>query len=155
MKLKKWALIAEVISGAAVVVTLVFLVVGIRENTSTTRAVAYANLIDSINELESQRLNNSELTANWRLFRTGQLSNIELDNRGQLALYVQMLARNYEKAYYSNLYGIIGADEWERFERSICILYADTQAVGFGTFSPDFRAISASFGEYVRQSCGE
>ena len=49
MKLENFAHIAEVISGIAVVISLVFLIYGIRENTEVTRTVAYEGLIDSIN----------------------------------------------------------------------------------------------------------
>ena len=37
-KLSEWASIAEIVSGIAVVITLVFLIFGIRENTEVTRA---------------------------------------------------------------------------------------------------------------------
>lgn len=50
MKLSGWASIAEIISGTAVLITLVFLVFGIRENTEITRAAAYDRNIDSLNQ---------------------------------------------------------------------------------------------------------
>jgi hypothetical protein len=37
MKLEKWALIAEIVGGVSVVITLIFLIAGIRENTAVTR----------------------------------------------------------------------------------------------------------------------
>ena len=154
-KLSDWASIAEVVSSVAVVITLVFLVLGIRENTATTRAEVYANLIDSINELESQRLGDTELDAHWRLFRNGQASTLDEDDYRQLTQYSMILARNYEKAYYSHVYGIIGANEWERFELAICRLYSDAQRAGFGPFDPDSTGISANFRDFVVRTCGE
>jgi len=48
-KLKIWALAAEVISGIAVVVTLVFLVFEMRNNTSATQAQTYQLLMQEMN----------------------------------------------------------------------------------------------------------
>jgi hypothetical protein len=41
VKLSDWANVAEVVSGVAVVITLIFLILSIRENTEITRAAAY------------------------------------------------------------------------------------------------------------------
>ena len=49
-KLEKLALIAELVSSIVVVVTLVFLLIGVRENSEMARASAYERNIDSSNE---------------------------------------------------------------------------------------------------------
>ena len=53
-QLSSWASGAEIISSIAVVVTLVFLVIGIRENTAITRASVYATSIEGINDYEQR-----------------------------------------------------------------------------------------------------
>jgi len=151
MKLEKWALIAEIIGGIAVVVTLVFLVVGIRDNTSITRAAVYGGLVDSINELESRRLGDAEVTRLWRTFRERQTNGISEVERNQLGLYVQIMARNLEKAYWSNKYGVIGDAEWERFRTGICGIYGDAQAADLRVF--DSGGLSSDFREFARETC--
>lgn len=60
--LQKWALVAEIIGGAAVMITLVFLLLGIKENTQVTSASMFANTIDSLNEFEAGLLADPELS---------------------------------------------------------------------------------------------
>jgi hypothetical protein len=69
MKLSDWAGIAEIFSGIAVVVTLVFLIIGIRENTEVTRAATYADLLDGLNEYSMQvaaNLGTGRENSSWR-----------------------------------------------------------------------------------------
>jgi len=60
-KLSDLASLAEIVSGVAVVVTLVFLVIGIRDNADVTRFSVYSDLLNEINENERARINNPEL----------------------------------------------------------------------------------------------
>jgi len=46
MKLEKWALVAEVIGGMAIVVTLVFLIIEIRGNSAAIRAATATSISD-------------------------------------------------------------------------------------------------------------
>jgi len=59
-KLSDWASIAEIISGIAVLVTLVFLVLEIRAGTNVTRASMYGDILDSLVENRTLRIEDSE-----------------------------------------------------------------------------------------------
>ena len=59
-KLSDWASIAEIISGIAVVVTLIFLIAGIRENTAVLRGSSYSNTLESLNQLQASIMADSE-----------------------------------------------------------------------------------------------
>jgi hypothetical protein len=154
MKLTDWASMAEIISGIAVVVTLVFLVVGSRENTNTTRAVVYGDLIDGLNELETSRMNDPELMMLWTEFRRGETFNPDDLRQRRMGVYLQVLNRTYEKAYFSFRYGVIGANEWERFQEPICAIYGRMRAQGLGRVY-ESGALSPDYREYVAQACGE
>ena len=65
-KLSDWASIAEIVSGIAVVVALVFLVVGIRENTEMARASMYERTFDSLNQWRMDIANNDALLE-WKI----------------------------------------------------------------------------------------
>ena len=128
-KLSSWASIAEIGSGIAVVVTLIFLIIGIQENTSVTRASVYASSLDSLNEFESTILTDPELSRIYVAYlnNTGDLDSGDAD---RLNLIVAILFRIYEKAYYSEQYELMGEEEWGRFERLICVNYARAEAAG-------------------------
>ena len=117
MKLEKWALIAEIIGGIAVVVTLVFLVLGIRENTAITRASAYQTNMDSLNEWRAL-LVTEDLNEAWNDYMdTGVTSERQAD----IGVANIMLFAIFEKSFYAKEYGILGDQEWGRFEEQICL----------------------------------
>ena len=119
-KLHDIALIAEVISGIAIIVTLAFLAIQMRSNTEAIRAQTFQELQSQLNE--------------WRNFGTIQPEFIEAtekyQTRGWEALTsvesLRVWSRSvtiwaiYESAYIANERGVLGEDEWGRFERSIC-----------------------------------
>jgi len=153
-KLSDWASIAEIVSGIAVVFTLLMLMMGVRENTNTTRAAEYGNLIDGILALESNRLNDPELMQLWIAFQSGETFDRNDPNDRRLGLYLQMLGRNYEKAFYQYRYGVISEAEWRRFRDPICTLHDRSQAQGFdGVF--DSRAYSPEFRTFMTAGCGD
>ncbi len=70
MKLQKWALLAEILGGIAVVVSLIFVGYQVQQsneqaalNTSALRLAAYQQLIEGISEFNIQTLQNAELRA--------------------------------------------------------------------------------------------
>jgi hypothetical protein len=109
-KFADWASIAEVISGIAVVITLVFLVVGIRENTEINRAAAYDRSIDGMNQWRFEVSQNPELArmygAHEGLF--GADAGPEEVDYFRLSLIVNAVWGVYEKSYYANRYGVWG-----------------------------------------------
>lgn len=149
MKLEKWALIAEIVSGAAVLVTLVFLVVGIQENTDVTRFSVYSGLLDELNENERTRLANPDLRPAWEAYiqETGEAGNSD----GPLWGMVALTFRSYEKAFFARKYQIIGEAEWGRFERLICIHDRRAQVADL-----EFEQILTNeFMDYIDTQCRE
>lgn len=61
MRLEKWALIAEIISGIAIVVTLIFLIVEIRGNSAAIRAATATSISDRTQTLILSSLANLAL----------------------------------------------------------------------------------------------
>ncbi len=129
-RLSSWASIAEIGSSIAVVVTLIFLVVGIRENTSVTRASVYASSIDSLNEFESTILTDPELSRVYLAYLGSATASLDPADADRITLIVAILFRIYEKAYFTERYDLIGEEEWGRFERMICINYTRAETAG-------------------------
>ena len=150
-KLSDWASIAEIVSGIAVVVTLVFLVFGIRENTEITRAAAYERNIDSMNEWRMWLSSDDEMREAYQSFLAGRLGELTEDQEALVGWAVNVVWAIYEKTYFANQYGTLGESEWERTERNICFIYdrfgdrMESQILG--------QRSTKEFADYVRNLC--
>ena len=154
MKLEKLAQVAEIVSGAAVVVSLVFLILGIRENTAMTRVSVYSDLMDSVVRLESLRVEDENLERVLGTFYNETTDTLNDSERGTVTAYVATLFRNYERAYFSREYDVIGDVEWGRFERLICANSRRAKLIGLD-LSQQGEFLTSAFREYIGASCGE
>jgi hypothetical protein len=127
LKLSDWADIAGIVSGIAVVITLVFLVIGIRENTAVTRASMYERSTDRLIDLRNQTLNDPQIARLFQAFLDRRPDGIEGVDRMRLRQYVANVFQTYEQAYFAKQYGVLGDVEWRRFERQICAAYPRAQ----------------------------
>lgn len=114
-RIKNWALVAEIVSGIAVVVSLVFLIVEIRGNSDLIRANAFNRSIESLIDFRTQIASNDAslhvMAGHW---------GIEDPDLLRRQLLVVNMWSIYEKTYYSQQYGLVGPAEWQRFETRIC-----------------------------------
>ena len=152
-KLSDWASIAEIVSGIAVLITLIFLVLGIRENTAVTRAAAFDRNIDSINQIAITLARDEEL---MRLFQYYQDDHLDIDELSseewaRVRAIVRSILRIYESAYYSNQYGTLGLSEWSRFERQDLSPPSRMDMVQWNDIES---VLTQEFANYVDKSCG-
>ena len=120
MTIEKWASIAEIVSGVAVVITLVFLILGIQENTAVQRATAYSDLLDSLNRFQIAQMTDPDSVRVWSAFVSQEGAELEGDDRMRLNLAMLTVFRIYESAFYSEQAGLIDGPEQERFNSNIC-----------------------------------
>lgn len=151
-RLAAWASVAEIVSSVAVVITLVFLILGIRENTAITRATAYDRNIDSLNEQRRATIEDPQVALLWFKFEAGDADGWTPLDRMRLGFLVNTTFGNYEKAYYAHEYGVLGDSEWTRYERQICINEERLQVF------PDLRSdlntvITDDFAAYIVATC--
>lgn len=143
--LKYWSQISEIIAGVAVVVTLVFLIFEIRENSDLVRADSFNRGIESLIEwrtaIASDEASLKVMAEHWGF------DDIDLLRR---QMHLVNLWSIYEKTYYSQQYGLVGQAEWERFQTRICgyreadVTYWDERIAQF---------LTAEFRDYVIASC--
>jgi len=152
-KLSDWAGIAEIVSAIAVVVTLIFLIVGIRENTAMTRVSVYGDLMQSVVELESLAVQDPNLDRVISAFYDESTAGLPDDERRTVNSYASVLFRNYERAYFSREYSVIGEAEWDRFERLICSNARRAQRAGLDVVNAEF--LTESFRVYIKTSCDD
>ncbi len=155
--LQKWTPAAELISAVAVIITLLFLVVGMKENTNALQAQTFQELMRDVNNWRSsiREFEGSQLMSRWRVDGIDGLSKEELD---VLRIVYLELWGIYEAAFFANERGVLGVDEWGRFEKVICrerrkhaIAVWDEGYEGFLCFE---ELVTALFVEYVEGQCG-
>jgi hypothetical protein len=123
MKLEKWALIAEIIGGAAIVVTLVVLVVEIRANTD---AIAVSNR-------QSMAMRAQELALTLVEDRAlNDAVNDAIEGRGvpdemlnSVETFGTAVVRVAEEAYFLNQEGKLDEAFWEQRANVAISLYRD------------------------------
>lgn len=123
MRLEKWALVAEVISGIAIVASLIVLIFEIRESTELARIAAYDAASRDFDESRRFALTNPDLLELSVALRNGELPNIETEPQEGLRAVLFLLTSfsETERAYLAYQAGIFGEDEWARVHRSECI----------------------------------
>jgi hypothetical protein len=153
LKLSDWANIASIASGIVVIVTLVFLIIGIRENTAVVRASTFERSADRLIELRSQMVNDPELARMFQAYldrRPEYIEGIDAVRFRQLIINQYQI---YEQAYLARQYGLLGDTEWRRFERQICL-----QHPRLGMFPYISEALmtvmTEEFMAYMEASCG-
>ena len=151
-RLSNLASIAEIISGIAVVVTLVFLVFGIRENTEIMRAAAYDRNMASLNEWRRGVTQDEQLTRLYGKFVEEDLVGLTTDEQWRLRLVINQLLGIYENSYFARQYGTLGPSEWSRFETQICTLRARMPADMWDAVKP---LLTDEFNEYAAALCDD
>ena len=150
-KLSDWASIAEIISGVAVLVTLIVLILGIRDNTQVLRASAYANNIDSLNDLSAEITKDEDSLRVWGAFLAGETEDLDEVDALRLLNYVFMIFRIYEKAYFFEQNGLIGEEEKYRFDRNTCSQFGNVRSA---SMAPVLETIlTREFFVYITDSC--
>ena len=147
-KLSDWASVAEIISGIAVVITLVFLIVGIRDNTAALRGSAYADFLDSLNQLQASLMADPGLASRWEAYIRGDTSGLDQPSRAQLNLAVLSQIRIYEAAYFQREYELIGDREWDRILEVGCRAFRRSQP-----FLDTPSVFSEAFVTYMVDAC--
>ena len=151
MKLADWANVAEVLSGIAVVVTLIVLAVGVRDNSATVRAATYADMLKSANEFENQLITDPAIR---EIFFAGLNGGASLTDSDRLIFGLIMQARFREKhiSYTMRKYGQLDEGQWPEIEESIC---SDYETAATADVAWALRRLSEEFAEYIRSTCSE
>ena len=112
-KLKKWALVAEIVGGAAVVLSLIFLGLEVRRgseetvlNTQAMEVNAYQDLISQIMQINNAFLTSPQLAELWSRLENCREFNSEAEVV-QINRYLVSVVRHGDMAYYQYEKGLI------------------------------------------------
>jgi hypothetical protein len=151
-KLQVFALIAEIISGIAVVATLVILIVSIQRNTEATSAMMFANL-NMNGGMESLAVADPELNeiyTAWLQMRTSELTE---EQKSRVARIAVIAAKTYDTAYTLRNSGLLGANEWEARSRYLCD--GRSRAISAGFERAFLGLMSLELQNYVAATCND
>ncbi len=125
-KLQEYALIAEIISAAAIMVSLIFVGMEIRASTGIARTTAYQNVMS---ELISNREILQTVPGMGEIVGNVSFSKAESwneDERSKASGYFLNRMSIYELAYVSYQNEVFSEQEWSRWPIQICTLYLAT-----------------------------
>ena len=155
MEISKLRTIGEGISVVAVLVTLVFLILEVRENTAAIRTESFGESINKLNEWRLNLAGNRELAQMFADFNDGAVMELDRAERQQFGLVMTSLWSIYETAYFAQSYGTLGESEWSRFERVLCSQYESAFAFKKGLWDTEVQMIlSPEFRLFVEEQCG-
>ena len=154
LKLQEYAMIAEILGGVAVIVTLLFLVFETRENTNAIQAQTYQSLTSELNEIRRTSISADMADIREKLQSSG-LDSLSGTERFRYISNRQALWGVYESSFYARERDILGDLEWERFGDAICRNYSSdsefwTRSERGGSISG---TITETFLEYIESSC--
>ncbi len=157
-ELRKLALAAEIVSAAAIVVTLGFLTSGMRDNTNAIQAQTYLQLQSELNDYRAIYADHNvtkALVKGLEELRSGGIQNLSEDAYWILFTDSTILWGIYESAYFANERGVLGEREWSRFEVAICRLLERHGPMwsqpGYNTSLSSM--LTQDFSDYVEATC--
>jgi len=159
-QLRKFALGAEIVSAAAIVVTLGFLAYETRDNTNAIQAQTYQLLQSELNEYRAIYTDSNltkALTNALNELQSGSIESLSEDDYWILFVDSTILWGIYESAYFANERGVLGDREWSRFENAICRRFERdgplwSQAGQYLPISTS-KQLTQDFVDYVERNC--
>ena len=152
MKLSDWAKIAEIVSGMAVIATLIFLIIGINENTAITRVAMFDSSMRGLAEFRTLIISDSEVAGLWDAFRRGEADRLSGPDVTRIRQLLILTYEAQQRAYYARKYGVLGESEWSRFENQICAQYPRVRTSENITGGLE-AVLTPEFWEYVQTTC--
>jgi len=150
-KLSNWASIAEIVASLAVIITLVVLIIGVRENTEIVRASAYADNLKGLSDWQMGVLSDPDAMRVWTSFMDSEAEDLVGIDRRRLDLILLTQFRTYESAFWAERRGLLGEEEWNRFRRSICEFYDRAEIAG--RTGPILGTTTDQFVQFISDGC--
>jgi len=147
MKLEKWALLAEIVGAAAIVISLVFVGLEIRSNTQAAQAATFQTTVAYDVELLLSQGRDAD-TARAYVAWLGDPDSVSGGEQDQAGLLSVATMRHLENLYLQYQAGMLSDEAWSAREKFIS--YAVNRP-GHRRVLENADAWSGPFLEYVRQ----
>ena len=151
MNIEKVASVAEIASALAVVITLIILIVNVRENTETIRLAAYQSSIDRFSSWREEVSSDYQKADLFRRFNQGEVPARGTTESTILLMVLTTLTNNYESAYFAYENELMGEQEWARIENSAC---AAMGPIRNSSFEEDiYFRLTEEYKSYLQSTC--
>jgi len=149
LTLSDWAAIAEILGAFAIVVSLVFVGVQVRDNTKATHAATFQEHMGYEIEFVTRVGSDPELAALWE---STQREFDKLDGKQKIqGKYLFLGAMRLWEGYYLQWRaGALSDDGW-RAREPLVRSFASLPMPAFGGASPNDEIFSGAFLDYIRQ----
>jgi hypothetical protein len=143
MDLQDIGALGEAIGGIAVIITLIYLALQIRQNTKAVRSNSFHAVTDSFNEINNLIAHDESLA---RIFRVGMedLANLNEDELIRFSFMFMAPFRIFETIFYQYTNGTIDQRLWQAEKRSMQFLLSGPGSRAWWyrnplSFTPEFR----------------
>lgn len=113
---QKWSAVAEIFSAIAVIASLVYVGIGLRENTKAIEGSTYQQMISESNEYLLAAAKDSGL-ADIMLRSWSDSSHLTGVERVRYIYFERVFWRNMENAFFQHKRGILDDQGWEVYEK--------------------------------------
>jgi len=119
LSLTEWAQIAEVVAAVAVVISLVYVGIGLRDNTAAVRSASVQAITTTSQNGLIAESTSAELS---RIRRVGDddPSTLDVDERHRYYTLYRQIWLSFQNVYFQRDLGTVGADLWGTYQRIIC-----------------------------------
>ena len=149
MTLEDLGNIGEAVSGIAVIVTIVYLAIQIRQNTKAVRTAAFQQVVDSFAEFSASLSHDRELV---QIVINGNRDYDALNelDRGRYDLAMRSFLRRSENVFFQSEQGTLQAETWAGIRESLGSLF---HAPGFQSWwKPRARFFNRTFRDFLQRS---
>lgn len=151
-KLQRFALVAEIAGGVAVIVTLVILIFEVNANTRATKAATYDALVADIANYRMEISRNEPLIEAEFIRRTEGMEALTPRQKHRREFSYSSLFLQFERAFIQWQAGNLDDEAWQRFHVSICRISSHPEFEGSVGRVID-QMTTASFQDYRKSAC--
>ena len=150
MDIMELGAIGELVGGVAVIVTLVYLAMGISRNTASVDTARYDAITSGFNDINGAILGDAELP---HLFNLGMSDPEQLDveQRARVAFIFRMYHNQYNKIFRLFRSGILSEVEWAVYAGQWAQLISTPGGAQFLEVNTDFPGLTKAVQPYVGQ----
>lgn len=150
--------LAEIIGAVAVVISLVYLAIQVRQNTAAVAAQAAHDALAAVRELNQHLMANPPMARIWRIGQEDPSALAEAE-RDQFAHIVFTFFKTAEAVHAQFIKGTLDPDTWQAWERAFMTWgkspgFAAYWSLRKRLFTPAFRALYDSWPESTEMSTG-
>jgi hypothetical protein len=156
-RLRRLALLAEVVSATVVVISIAFLVAETRNNTKAIHVQTHLALTTELNQWREQLNDDAYLTAREKAEADGVTSLSWAEQNHYMSRHLSLWSI-YESAFFAYRNGALDKNGWERFSSNMCRNYA--AAARIGSWNDEelmarglSSVVTEDFGTYIAENC--